>query len=76
MDRFNFESKIQSISSTTGTYILYSDHIKEIVKIKSQKSGDIALCPTCSKNKTCNPHNNYGVIAIECEKYKIRSNLS
>ena len=34
------------------------------------------LCGSCRKSSICNPHRNYGVIAVKCEKYVMRSGSS
>ena len=70
MNRFNFKTSILKIENkSNGEYVLFSDHQKEITKIKLEQCGSVALCNACSKNKICSPHNNYGVIAIECNKF-------
>lgn len=70
MKKFDFI--VTPVDSESGRYILYNDHIKEITKLKASELGAENLCVTCNKNKICNPHNNYGIIAIECLKYKKR----
>jgi len=75
MIRVNIVTNFKAKEDDKGLYVFYSDYIKEISKIKSKKMKSIVLCFSCSLNGRCNPHNNYGIIAIECNNYKQRKDL-
>lgn len=55
----------------------------EVMTLKEHDAGDFVrlsdmswdkggLCKTCSRSNICNPHRNYGVVAMACLKYKKR----
>ncbi len=68
MERYDFKSSLLKIENKNGGYISYKDFIKEVIKVKTEKIEN-NICIKCKKNKTCNPHNNYGVIAVSCIKF-------
>ncbi len=60
--RYKIKVSLICIEDPKGDYIKFDELIKHGMNDKN-------LCAICRKNKTCNPHNKFKIIAIQCDKF-------